>query len=174
MSRQRTASCWRQRRLRQFLRHERLTVARLLAERDHHTVPWGQTMARSGERARGALHGDVLEEPTPQEPDTRYFNLSDDDSVLELWGTRPDRLAGVRPQERVQRHTVDQIINTAPGLPMLDVPVPLMEQQAEVLHFFDTFSPVAEQVINVLKIILEDIPDANPGSRAAAECRLSR
>ena len=36
----------RQRRLRQFLR---LTVAMLLAERDHHTAPRGQKQARSGE-----------------------------------------------------------------------------------------------------------------------------
>ena len=28
----------------------------------------------------------------------------------ELGGTRPDRLAGVGPQERVQRHAVEQII----------------------------------------------------------------
>ena len=63
------------------------------------------------------------------------------------------------PQARVQRHTVEQIIDTALGLPKLDVLVPLMvEQTAEVLHFFDTFSPVAEQVIDVPKIILEKIP----------------
>ena len=94
-------------------------------------------MARSGGCARGAPHGDVR-----KNPGTRYVSLGD--SVPELGGT--------------QRHTVEQIIDTAPGLPMLDVPVPLMvEQPAEVLHFFDTFSPVAEQVINVPKIILEDI-----------------
>ena len=34
----------------------------------------------------------------------------DDDSVPELGDTRPDRLADVRPQDRVQRHTVEQII----------------------------------------------------------------
>ena len=39
----------RQRRLRQFLRHERLTVAVLLSERDHHTAPRGQQQARTGE-----------------------------------------------------------------------------------------------------------------------------
>ena len=39
----------RERRFRQFLRHEHLTVSVLLAEMDHHAVPRGQTQARSGE-----------------------------------------------------------------------------------------------------------------------------
>ena len=34
----------------------------------------------------------------------------------------------------------------------------MVEEPAEVLHFSDTFSHVAEQVINVPKIILEGIP----------------
>ena len=50
-------------------------------------------------------------------------------------GSRPDRLAGVRPQERVQQHPVDQIVDTAHALPILDVPVPLMgEQLVDVLR----------------------------------------
>ena len=73
-------------------------------------------------------------------------------------GSRPDRLAGVRPQERVQQHPVDHV-DTAPALPILDVPVPLVgEQLLDVLRFFDTLCPVAEQVIDVPKISLEDIP----------------
>ena len=74
-------------------------------------------------------------------------------------GERPDRLAGVRPQEQVQRHTVVHIVDAVLGLPTLDVPVPLMvEQLVDVLRFFDALVPVAEQVIDVPKIILEDIP----------------
>ena len=42
----------RQRRLRQFLRHERLTVAMLLADSDHQTAPRGQKQATSGEEVR--------------------------------------------------------------------------------------------------------------------------
>ena len=34
----------------------------------------------------------------------------------------------------------------------------MVDQPADVLHFFDTLSPVAEQVIDVPMIILEDIP----------------
>ena len=71
-------------------------------------------------------------------------------------GSRPDRLAGVRPQERVQQHPVDQIVDTAPALPILDVPVPLMgEQLVDVLRFFDTLCPVAEQVIDVRRLCRE-------------------
>ena len=50
------------------------------------------------------------------------------------------------------------MVDTAPALPILDVPVPLMgEQLVDVLRFFDTLCPVAEQVIDVPKISLEDI-----------------
>ena len=38
----------------------------------------------------------------------------------------------------------------------------------DVLHFFDALIPVAEQVIDVPKIIIERIPVANLGSRASA------
>ena len=107
------------------LRHERLTVAMLLVETTHHAAPRGQTMASSGEWVRGEAHGQVPEELTPQEPGTQHFFL-DDDSVPELGSSRPDRLPVVSgPQERVQRHTVDQMVD-APGLPTLDVPVPQM------------------------------------------------
>ena len=51
---------------------------------------------------------------------------------------------------------MDQIVDTAPALPILDVPVPLMgEQLVDVLHFFNTLFPVAEQVIDVPKISQE-------------------
>ena len=84
--------------------------------------------------------------------DAVFFELYDEETA----GWRPPCVGA---QARVQRHTVEQIIDTALGLPKLDVPVPLMvEQTAEVLHFFDAFSPSAEQVTDVPKIILEEIP----------------
>ena len=56
-------------------------------------------------------------------------------------------------QERVQRHTVEQII----AAPMIDVPVPLMEEQLLV----DVFAPhdiqVPEQVIEVPKILIDEL-----------------
>ena len=56
----------RQRRLRQWLRHERLSVAMALAETNHHAAPRGQTKARAGGEARDVLHGHVPEAPLPQ------------------------------------------------------------------------------------------------------------
>ena len=54
-----TAKRWRERRFRQFLRHERLTVAMLLAETQHHAAPRGQNMARSrgGGKRDAQRHG---------------------------------------------------------------------------------------------------------------------
>ena len=50
-------------------------------------------------------------------------------------GSRPGRLAGVRPQERVQRHTVEQLADCVPVVPLLDVPVPQMvDQLMEILE----------------------------------------
>ena len=59
-------------------------------------------MARAGRWVREEIHGQAPQEPTSQEPGTQHFFL-DDDCVPELGGSRPDRLADVRPQERVPR-----------------------------------------------------------------------
>ena len=76
-----------------------------------------------------------------------YFDLYDEYTE----GARPDRLVGVRPQERDQRHTVEQIVDTALIVPSLDVPVPQMENQlVDVCRLFDR--PIPEQVIDVPKI----------------------
>ena len=114
----------------------------------------GRAGPGAGGWERVALHGQVPDHPNPQVAGTQYFAMDVDE--VPATGSRPDNLAGVRPQERVP---VDQIVDTAPALPILDVPVPLMgEQLVDVLRFFDTLCPVAEQVIAVPKISLEDIP----------------
>ena len=99
----------------------------------------------------------VRNTPTPQ---PELFDLSLDE---EPGGARPDWLTEVRPQERVQRHTVEQIILA----PMLDVPVPLMEEQLLV----DAFAPhdiqVPEQVIEVPKDPLRRALGVKSCSRAA-------
>ena len=93
--------------------------------------------ARAGGGVRDAVHGEVPEECT----------LDDDDSVLELGGSRPDRLAGVRPQEWVLRHTVEQTGDVAPGLPALDAPVPqTVDSVGEVLKIFDKLVPVIKGI----------------------------
>ena len=64
------------------------------------------------------------------------------------------------PQERDQRHTVEQIVDSAPGLPILDVPVPQMVGQlVDVLKIIVMSLPVvAEQVIEVPTILQDRIP----------------
>ena len=144
----------RQRRLRSWLKHERMTVAMALAEASHHTAPRGQRTARAGVWGHELNYtATVRDLPTPQ---PELFSLYDE----EPGGSRPDRIPTLSgPQERVQRHTVDQIVDVVPGLPTLDTPVPLMvEQLVDVLWFVDALVPVSEQVIEVPKIILENIP----------------
>ena len=125
----------RQRRLRQFLRHERLTVAMALAGSQHHTSR-GQKTARAGGEALDALHGHVSEAPLPQ-------------------GSRPAPLAEVAGwQTRVLQHVVEHLSVLA-----LDVPVPQMvDQLPDIEQFFRVLSLDAEQVIEVPKIQPFDVP----------------
>ena len=143
----------RQRRLLSWLRHERMTVAMALAEKLHHSSR-GQKMARAGE---GDLEmhytGTFRTHPPLQAAGTLYYPMDVDD-VPAAGGSRPDRLTEVRPQERVQRRTVEQIILA----PMLDVPVPLMEEQLLVDAFALHDVRVPEQVIEVPKILIDELP----------------
>ena len=82
----------------------------------------------------------------------------DVDDLPAAGGSRPDRLAEVRPQERVKRHTVEQIIPA----PMLDVPVPLMEEQLLVDAFAPHVIQVPEQVIEVPKILIDELSVQTP------------
>ena len=149
----------RERRLRSWLKHERMTVAMALAEASHHTAPRGQRTARARGWVRDEVHGHVPEAPTPSEPGTRYFSLDDNDSVPELGGSRPDRLSGVRPQERVPRRIVEQIVDSAPVLPLLHDPEPqLVDSVVEVRKILDNLLPDVEQVIKVPKILPHTVP----------------
>ena len=143
----------RQRRLRMHWRHEQLTLQMLLATYEHHAAPRGQMKARSGRWERVVLHGHVPDHPTPQAAGTEYFSLDVED--VPAAGSRPDRLFAVSgPQNRVQRRTVQQIVDTAP-LPIFDDPAPQMvEQLHDVLRFFRALSPDPEQVIEVPTILL--------------------
>ena len=73
-------------------------------------------------------------------------------------GSRPDRLfAESGLLDRVQRRTVQQIVDIA-LLPILYDPAPQMvEQLPEVLRFFRALSPDPEQVIEVPTIWPEDV-----------------
>ena len=76
-----------------------------------------------------------------------FFDLYDEDTE----GARLDRLFEVRPQERDQRRTLEQIVDNTLIVPSLDVPVPQMENRlVEVCRLFDVLIP--EQAIAVPKI----------------------
>ena len=71
----------------------------------------------------------------------------DVDDVPAALGSRPDQLSDVRPQERAQRRTVQQIVDPVP-LPTLDDPLPQMVEQPLALLLSAHF-PDPEQVIEV-------------------------
>ena len=150
----------RQRRLRQWLRHERLSVAMALAEMSHHTAPRGQKTARAGEEDHEMHYtATVRTHPPPQVAGTEYYELSDED-VVPARGSRPPCLGEPRgPQERDLPRTVEQIAVYAPMVQILDAPVTQMvEQLPDVMRFFDFLLPDPEQVIEVPKILLDDVP----------------
>ena len=80
----------------------------------------------------------------------------DVDDVPAARSSWPDRLLDVSgPQERMQRRTMEQIVDCVPVVPLLDVPVPQMvDQLVVVLRPLDTVVP--EQVIEAPKITLHD------------------
>ena len=54
---------------------------------------------------------------------------------------------------------MEQIVDAVPLVPLLDDPVPqTVEQLVDVLRFFNTLCPVSEQVVEVPKILPEDVP----------------
>ena len=78
----------------------------------------------------------------------------------ELGRARPDRLAGVRPQERVQRHTVEHVVETFVPVPVLDALVPLMvEQLVDVLTLLEKQEREEEvRMGRIEDLILEGAP----------------
>ena len=112
----------RQRKLRQFLRHERLSVAMALAEFTHHTAPRRPTMARArGEESDEMNNAMGQKTPLPRAASTVYFSLDDDGDVL---AARPVPLVEVRPLPVAQRHAAAHVEDIVPYVQILDVPVP--------------------------------------------------
>ena len=145
----------RERRLRSMLRHDRMTVAMALAEKLHHSSR-GQRMARAGEEESETKYTAKFRATPPPQP--VLFSLYDE----EPGGGRPEAFAEPRPQARVQRHTVEHItdlVRVAPMVQILDAPVPQTgDQLPDILSFFGAFLPDPEQVIEVPKILLDDVP----------------
>ena len=124
------------RRLRAAWRYEQQSIAQAVAAATHHSALRRQKTA-TAEASYDALRSQ----------NTEFFSLYEE----ELGGTRPDRLYEVRPQERVQRRTVEQIVDNTLFLPTFDIPVPQMENQlVEVCRLLDVLTP--EQAIEVPKI----------------------
>ena len=129
----------RERRLRSWLRHERMTMRMELAAALHHSSFQGAG-PETYDASRSQMTANSRE-------DSVFFHLYDEDTE----GARPDRLFEVRPQERDQWRTVVQIVDNTLIVPSLDVPVPQMENQlVEVCRQLDTHIP--EQAIEVPKI----------------------
>ena len=160
-------SAWwrRQRRLRSWWRHEQQSVAMALSAAAHHSYdkvaagakydgPRAQTTDRAGE----AAHRAPRRQRTRAAGEPVIIELFDEDTA----GLRPGVLAEPRPQERVQRHTMEHIVDfvcCAPMVQILDAPVPqTVEQLPDVLQFFGTLTTDPEQVIEVPKILPEDVP----------------
>ena len=118
------------------------------------TPPALVVATRAAERACSPGSGPACGARATVEPD--LFQLCEE----EPGGSRPDRLAGVRPQERVQRHTVEQIVDAAPGLPVLDALVPLVvEQLVDVLAFVEEEEKQEEGMMDWLEdMILKGAP----------------
>ena len=110
------------------------------------------------DRAGVAAHQAPRRQRTRAAGEAVFFELFDEDTA----GLRPGVLCEPRPQERVQRHTMEHIVDyvcSAPSVQILDAPVPqLVEQLPDVLRFFDRFATVPEQVIAVPKIFIESVP----------------
>ena len=159
----------RERRLRSMLRHERMSVAMALAEKLHHSpyrsVPLKEELvehekydALRGQKTASGREATYYTSKTSVAGDTAFFSLFDEEDAV--WGTRPTGLVEPRgPQERIQRHTAEPMIESFVPVPMLDLDAPVpqtVDQLVDVLKLFDNSVP--EQVIDVPKISQDAIP----------------
>ena len=114
--------------------------------------------AQTTDRAGEAAHRAPRRQRTRAAGEAVIFELFDEDTA----GVRPRVLAEPRPQERVQRHTMEHIVDyvcCAPLVQTLHAPVPqTVDKLHDVLQFFDRLTTFPEQVIEVPKIISEDVP----------------
>ena len=115
----------RQRRLRAWARHERLSIAMALAPVEYHSYGPTANAAPRGQTT-GTSEGEVREQ---------HYGLRAQKRPLP--GLRPAPLLEVLPQVRVQRHTVEQRIEHTPYVQILDAPVPQMVEQ--LVDFFKDF-----------------------------------
>ena len=137
----------RQRRLRVWARHERLSIAMALATVEHHSYgPIANAAPRGQMTGTSAREGEVREQ---------HYGLRAQKRPLP--GMRPAPLLEVLPQVGLQRHTVEQRIVHTPYVQILDAPVPQKVEQL-VDFFKDLDIKVPALVIEVPKISQDIIP----------------
>ena len=128
-------------------------IAAALATFQHHSSR-GQRKARAGEEENETKYTAKFRTTPPPQPE--LFQLFEE----EPGGLRPTGLVEPRgPQERIQRHTAEQMIGSFVPVPVLDLdaPVPQMvDQLMDMLKLFDNSVP--EQVIDVPKFSQDAIP----------------
>ena len=95
----------RERRLRQFLRHERLTVAMVLSEKKHHTSRGQKKDRTTGEEYELNYTAKIRKTPPPEAAATVYYPLTDDEGGGLAAGERPLALPEPRPQVGIQQHS---------------------------------------------------------------------
>ena len=109
----------RQRRLRAWARHERLSIAMALATVEHHSYgPTANAAPRGQTTGTSAREGEVREQ---------HYGLRAQKRPLP--GMRPAPLLEVLPQVGVHWHTVEQRIEHTPFVQILDAPVSQMVEQ---------------------------------------------
>ena len=143
----------RDRRLRMHWWHDELTLQMALAAALHHSRDVGPVTynaPRSQKTARAEASKNALR--------SQKTSVAGGHRVLlavrgrNRGGTRPDRLAGIRPQVRILQRIVEQIVDPVLVVPMLhDVEPQMVEQLVDMLSPLDL--PIPEQVIDVPKIV---------------------
>ena len=140
----------RERRLRSWAKHERLSVAMALAEKLHHSAY--RTVLPKEEEVE-QHHAPRGQKPARAGPGTQYL----------FFGSLcvPEPVEEPQLQARVQRHTVEQWIEHAPYVQILDAPVPqVADYVLDVFRALD--SSIAEQVIEVPMLSCFSCPPRSP------------
>ena len=102
-----------QRRLRSWWRHEQQSIAAALATFTHPLSPTGTEDGQGrGGGKRDEVHGQVSGRLLLPQPE-----------LFQLFEEEPGGLRPTGPQERVPRHTVEQMADVAPMVQILDAPV---------------------------------------------------
>ena len=105
----------RQRRLRSWLRHERMTVAMALAERTHHTAPRGLKMARAGDEPTNQQTRKPKNQKT-NKPKNQKTNDQQTNDQRPTTTTNDHQRPQQQPQPTTTHHNTQQPTTTQGGL----------------------------------------------------------